>query len=238
MENKKYKRGYVPGVFDLFHVGHLNLLKNSKERCEYLIAGVLTDELVTHFKGKPPMIPFEERFAIIEAIKYVDEVVPVTFENTYKIDAWHQLHYDCHFSGNDHGPDWTEDLRQLREVGSNMEFLNYTKGVSSSALKRKMSGGKEKGKLFLFGAGNNGVKALHEIRAMENQCGYEIAGFFDNNPAKRHSIIEGIKVYGLDELPLVAPDNLFTVLITAKDKTVIRKQLEEAGVEQIIEHIG
>jgi len=237
MENGKYKRGYVPGVFDLFHVGHLNLLKNSKERCEYLIAGVLTDELVIHFKGKPPMIPFEERFAIIEAIKYVDEVVPVTFENTCKIDAWHQLHFDCHFSGSDHGPDWTEDLKQLREVGSNMEFLNYTKGVSSSALKRKMSGEKEKGKLFLFGAGNYGIKALQEIRATENQGGYEIAGFLDNDPAKRHSVVEGVKVYGLDELSLVAPDNLFTVLISVRDKEAIRKQLREAGVERIVETI-
>jgi len=234
---KRYKIGYVPGVFDLFHVGHLNLLKNSKDRCEYLIAGVLTDELVMHFKGKPPMIPFEERFAIIEAIKYVDEVIPVTFENTRKIDAWHQLHFDCHFSGNDHGPDWTRDLKQLQDVGSNMEFLNYTKGVSSSALKRKMAGGKEKGKLFLFGAGALGQKALQQLREKENQDGYEIAGFFDNNPEKRHTVVDGVKVYGLDELPLVAPDNLFTVWITAKDKEAIRKQLEEAGVEQIVENL-
>lgn len=132
---KKYKIGYIPGVFDLFHIGHLNLLKNSKKRCEYLIAGVLTDELVIHFKGKAPYIPFEERMAIIESIKYVDKVVPVNFENTVKIDAWKLYNFDCHFSGNDHGSDWDTDLKQLREVGSNMEFFQYTQGTSSTKIK-------------------------------------------------------------------------------------------------------
>ena len=131
----KYNIGYVPGVFDLFHVGHLNLLRNSKERCNYLIAGVLTDELVIHFKGKPPFIPFEERKAIIESIKYVDEAVAVDFTNTVKLDAWKMYHFDCHFSGNDHGPDWAEDLRQLREVGSNMEFLQYTLTTTSTKIR-------------------------------------------------------------------------------------------------------
>jgi cytidyltransferase-like protein len=132
----KYNIGYVPGVFDLFHVGHLNLLRNSKERCNYLIAGVLTDELVTHFKGRPPFIPFEERRAIVESIRYVDKVVAVDFSNTVKIDAWKLYHFDCHFSGNDHGPEWDEDLRQLREVGSNMEFLPYTHTTNSTQIRK------------------------------------------------------------------------------------------------------
>lgn len=135
-EPKKYNIGYVPGVFDLFHIGHLNLLRNAKERCNYLIAGVLTDELVMHFKGKAPFIPFEERSAIIEAVKYVDRVVPVDFTNTVKIDAWNLYHFDCHFSGNDHGADWSEDLRQLREVGSDMVFLQYTLSTSSTQIKK------------------------------------------------------------------------------------------------------
>lgn len=134
--NIKYNIGYVPGVYDLFHVGHLNLLRNSKERCNYLIVGVLTDELVKHFKGKEPYIPYEDRKAIVEAIKYVDKVVPVDFSNTVKIDAWKMLHFDCHFSGNDHGADWDEDLRQLREVGSNMEFFPYTLSTSSTQIKK------------------------------------------------------------------------------------------------------
>lgn len=132
---KKYKIGYVPGVFDLFHIGHLNLLKKCKERCDYLIAGVLTDELVMHFKGKKPFIPYGERAAIVAAIEYVDKVVPVNFENTVKLDAWKLYRYDCHFSGNDHGDDWKVDKEQLLSVGSNMEFFQYTEGTSSTKIK-------------------------------------------------------------------------------------------------------
>ena len=140
MADKKYKIGYVPGVFDLFHVGHLNLINRCAEVSEYLIAGVLTDELVKHFKDKSPVIPYQQRAAIVEAVCYVDRVVPVDFANTRKIDAWHRYHYDCHFSGNDHGADWMEDLRQLHEVGSNMEFFEYTKATSSSAIKTTFFG--------------------------------------------------------------------------------------------------
>ena len=71
---KKYKIGYTTGVFDLFHIGHLNILKNAKDKCEYLIVGVSTDEIVTSYKGKKPVIPFEERLEIVKSIKYVDEV--------------------------------------------------------------------------------------------------------------------------------------------------------------------
>lgn len=137
--SKPYRIGYVPGAFDLFHVGHLNLLRRSKSRCEYLIAGVLTDELYEHFKKKKPVIPYEQRAAIVSAISYVDRVVPVDFSNTYKIDAWKRYHYDCHFSGNDHGAEWAHDLQQLREVGADMEFFEYTKATSSSNIKEKMS---------------------------------------------------------------------------------------------------
>ncbi len=133
---KAYERGYVPGVFDLFHIGHLNLIKKSKERCNYLIVGVLTDELVMHFKGRKPYIPFEERKEIIEAIGIVDEVVAVDFNNTVKIEAWKLYNYDCHFSGDDHGSDWDYDLMQLKEVGSNMEFFKYTDGTSSTKIKK------------------------------------------------------------------------------------------------------
>ena len=91
--NKPYKIGYVPGVFDLFHVGHLNLIRKSKEVSEYLIAGVLSDDLVMHFKGKKPVIPLEQRMEILAALKDVDEVIEVNFSNTVKMDAWKQLHY-------------------------------------------------------------------------------------------------------------------------------------------------
>ena len=232
----KYKRGYVPGVFDLFHLGHLNLLKNSKERCEYLIVGVLTDELVEHFKGKRPVISFEERKAIIEAIKYVDEVVPVTFENTRKIDAWHQLHYDCHFSGNDHGPDWEYDLRQLQEVGSTMEFLNYTKGISSSSLKSQMGVSAEKGKLLMFGAGIYGRRFLKYLRETSQIEQWNVVGFLDNNPEKNHMMVDGVKIYSMDELPLIVPDGLYTVAVTVKEPEKIVTQLSEAGILNVLKY--
>ncbi|KAA8997967.1 adenylyltransferase/cytidyltransferase family protein [Paenibacillus spiritus] len=133
---KPYKTGYVPGVFDLFHVGHLNLLHQCKELSEYLIAGVLTDELVLHFKGRAPYIPFEERLAIVESIKYVDRAVAVSYHNTVKWDAWQLYRYDCHFSGDDHKDDWQEEHAQLREVGSDMIFFPYTQGTSSTQIKK------------------------------------------------------------------------------------------------------
>lgn len=133
--SKKYKIGYVPGVYDLFHVGHLNLLRKSKEQCEYLIAGVLTDEMVEVFKGKKPYIPFEERSAIVEAVKYVDEVVAVDYHNTDKVTAWKLYHYDCHFSGDDHVEEWTEVKKQLQEVGADMMCFPYTMCTSSTKIK-------------------------------------------------------------------------------------------------------
>ena len=92
--------GYTTGVFDLFHIGHLNVLKNAKERCDYLIVGVSTDEVVQNYKNKKPIIPFEERMEIVKAIKYVDEVVPQVDMDKFK--AWKNIHYDVLF----HGDDW------------------------------------------------------------------------------------------------------------------------------------
>ena len=138
LQKPKYRIGYVPGVFDLFHVGHLNLLQKSKLRCEYLIVGVLTDELVEHFKQKRPLISYAQRAEIISVIEYVDRVVPVDFSNTRKIDSWKRYHFDCHFSGNDHGADWANDLKQLQEVGATMEFFDYTKSTSSTYIKSCM----------------------------------------------------------------------------------------------------
>ena len=137
-EGKAYRVGYVPGVYDLFHVGHLNLIRRAKQRCQYLIVGVLTDELVEYFKHKRPHIPYEQRAEIVAAIREVDKVVPVSFHNTKKIDAWNLYHFDCHFSGNDHGSDWEKDLEQLKAVGSNMEFFEYTQGISSTQIKQQL----------------------------------------------------------------------------------------------------
>ena len=135
---KKYKVGYTTGVFDMFHVGHLNILKKAKEQCEYLIVGVSTDENVVTYKHKKPVIPYEQRKAIVEAIRYVDKVVPQT--NMDKLEAWKELKFDALFHGSDwKGSDMYNDIEQkLKEVGCDMVFLPHTEGVSSSGLKDKI----------------------------------------------------------------------------------------------------
>lgn len=133
-----YRVGYVPGVFDLFHTGHLNLLERCKSRCAHLIVGVLTDELAEYYKGSKPVISYENRARIIRSLQIVDEVIPVDFSNTDKLDAWNQLHYDCHFSGDDHSRHWEDVREELKKRGSNMEFFPYTRGVSSTQIREKI----------------------------------------------------------------------------------------------------
>src|SRR5690554_7466174 len=91
--------GYTTGVFDMFHVGHLNILKNAKKECDYLIVGLTTDKEAFKIKKKNPIIPFEDRKQILEAIKYVDLVVPE--DNTDKIKAWEKLQFNIIFKGDD-----------------------------------------------------------------------------------------------------------------------------------------
>ena len=134
MDMKKYKVGYTTGVFDMFHVGHLNILKRAKEQCEYLIVGVSTDDVVRNYKNKTPIIPFEERKQIVEAIRYVDKVVPQ--ESMDKVAAWDKLHFDVMF----HGSDWkNSDMynkleEEFSKLGVDLVFLPHTDGVSSTLL--------------------------------------------------------------------------------------------------------
>lgn len=131
---EKYKIGYTTGVFDLFHIGHLNIIRRAKERCDFLIVGVSTDELVKSYKHKTPIIPFEERKAIVEALKYVDMVVPQ--DSMDKLIAWQRYHFDAVF----HGDDWkgssmyTEVEQKLKVVGCDMVFLPHTDGTSSTII--------------------------------------------------------------------------------------------------------
>ena len=131
---KKYKIGYTTGVFDMFHIGHLNILKKAKERCDYLIVGVSTDEVVLDYKHKKPIIPFDERIAIINELKCVDKVVPQTSMN--KMEAWEKLHFDALF----HGTDWQNSemynkiIEEFSNVGVDVVFLPHTEGISSTML--------------------------------------------------------------------------------------------------------
>ncbi len=135
---KRFRVGYTTGVFDLFHIGHLNILKQSKEHCDYLIVGVSTDECVMQYKNVVPIIPFEERKAIVEAIKYVDRVVPQMSMN--KLEAWHKLGFNVLF----HGDDWKgSELynryeAELSNVGVSIVFLPHTSGTSSTQLSRRL----------------------------------------------------------------------------------------------------
>jgi glycerol-3-phosphate cytidylyltransferase len=132
---KKYRIGYTAGVYDLFHNGHLNLLKRAKEHCDYLIVAVSTDALVEKYKNKSPIIPYEERKAIVEAIKYVDEVVPQV--NRDKIAAFEKYHFDVMFVGDDwKGSEVFESVNlYMRERGGCVEYLPYTQNVSSTILR-------------------------------------------------------------------------------------------------------
>lgn len=131
---KKYKIGYTTGVFDMFHIGHLNVLKKAKEQCDYLIVGVSTDEVVQSYKHKTPIIPFKERIAIVRELKCVDKAVPQTSMN--KMEAWEQLHFDALF----HGSDWkgsdmyNKMIEEFSAVGVDVVFLPHTEGVSSTLL--------------------------------------------------------------------------------------------------------
>lgn len=127
--------GYTTGVFDLFHIGHLNILKRAKEQCDYLIVGVSTDELVQEYKHKTPVISFEERKEIIKAIRYVDEVVPQVDRDKYA--AWEKIHFDKMFVGDDwkNTPLFNELEKKFVDRNVEIVYFPYTKGTSSTFLK-------------------------------------------------------------------------------------------------------
>lgn len=237
-EQKKYRLGYVPGVFDLFHIGHLNLIRRVKEQSEYLLAGVLSDELTEHFKGKRPFIPFEERAAIVGALREVDRVVKVDFANTVKMDAWKRYHYDAYFSGDDHVEEWREEQKALRAVGSDIVYLSYTKGTSSTAIKKKLKEAEKKPRLYLFGAGRIGQRTLKELRESGEADRYELAGFLDNQPEKHLTRILGLPVYRPEDLLTLEQDEEIFVRITMKEKEAAREQLEALGQKTFRIHLA
>jgi glycerol-3-phosphate cytidylyltransferase len=125
--------GYTSGVYDLFHVGHLNLLRNAKGMCDKLIVGVTSDELVS-YKNKKAVIPHSERMEIVRSSRYVDSVVPQ--EDMDKFEMWKKLKFDVMFVGDDWfaSEKWEELENQFKEVGVRIVFFPYTKGTSSTLL--------------------------------------------------------------------------------------------------------
>lgn len=125
--------GYTTGVFDLFHIGHVNLLRNAKSMCDKLIVGVTSDELVS-YKNKKAVIPFEERLEIVRSIKHVDAAVPQ--ETMNKFEAWEKLKFDVMFVGDDwfQSEKWEQLDSMFKEVGVRIVYFPYTKGTSSTLL--------------------------------------------------------------------------------------------------------
>ena len=123
----------------MFHIGHLNIIKRAKEQCDYLIVGVSTDELVQKDKNKTPIIPFVDRIAIVESIKYVDKVVPQEDKN--KFGAWEKYHFNKMFVGSDwKGSDvWNIFEKQFAPLGVEIVYLNHTDGISSTILRDRLN---------------------------------------------------------------------------------------------------
>ena len=136
---KKYKVGYTTGVYDMFHIGHLNILKRAKEQCEFLIVGVTTDMLCEKRKNKSPIISESERMAIVEAIRYVDKVV--LQEDMDKIAAVKKYNVDVTFVGSDWKgtPEWEKYEREFSEVGCDVIYLDHTDGISSTILRERLN---------------------------------------------------------------------------------------------------
>ena len=136
---KKYRVGYTTGVFDMFHIGHLNILRRAKEKCDYLIVGVSTDELVMEYKNKTPIIPFEERAEIVQSIDCVDRVIAQ--ENRDKYEAWRELKFDVMFVGDDWKgkPLFMKLEEEFKKVGVDVVYFPYTKDTSSTILREKLN---------------------------------------------------------------------------------------------------
>ena len=131
--------GYTQGTYDMFHIGHLNLLKHAKEKCDYLIVGVNTDELVKNYKEKSAIIPFEERIEIVSSIKYVDKVVAC--DTLDKKEAFKNHKFDILFIGDDWKGNarWAQTEKDLAQLGARLEYLPYTKNTSSTMLREKLA---------------------------------------------------------------------------------------------------
>ncbi|SCY08957.1 cytidyltransferase-like domain-containing protein [Lachnospiraceae bacterium XBB2008] len=142
---RRYTVGYISGVFDLFHIGHVNILRRAKERCDYLIVGVTSDEYVRTRKNKNPIIPFDERIEVLKSCRYVDEVVGVPYKFCGTIEAFEKYHFDIQFCGSDYADNgwWLEQKAWLEEHGATIVFLPYTETTCSTMIRDSIKGSLE-----------------------------------------------------------------------------------------------
>ncbi|GAA2091320.1 adenylyltransferase/cytidyltransferase family protein [Pseudolysinimonas kribbensis] len=131
--------GYAAGAFDLFHIGHLNILRHARSACDRLIAGVVSDEMLERTKGVTPIVPLAERLEIVRGIRYVDDAVVESVPE--KMDVWRELRFDVFFKGDDwRGTEKGLRLeRQFAEVGVEVVYFPYTVSTSSTALRRALT---------------------------------------------------------------------------------------------------
>lgn len=150
--------GYTTGVYDLFHIGHLNILRRAKSACDILIVGVSTDELVMREKNKRPVIQFDERVEIIQAIRYVDRVVPQPNKN--KLEAYHELKFDKMFVGSDWEgtPQWAKIEEDFKPFPVEIIYLPHTDGISSTLLVDKI-----RNKQLGVGCANGSANTFPEV---------------------------------------------------------------------------
>ncbi|MHA7967362.1 adenylyltransferase/cytidyltransferase family protein [Paenibacillus sp. CAU 1782] len=240
--NKRWRTGYISGVFDMFHIGHLNLIRRSKDRCDRLIVGVLTDELVAKHKNKWPTIPLNARLQIVEALKYVDEVDVTTEPLINKLAALEKYRFDAMFSGDDHVADgWAHEENKLKALGVDLVFFPYTKEISTSSLQeitlppkaleadiaKKIDAGfqylfpfdkvNKKERIIIYGIGKVGEQYFRQLSAL-NFC--EIVAFADTY-AKSGDLFNGKRCFTPEEIRLV--ENEYDRIIIAS--TVYHSQI-------------
>lgn len=128
--------GYAPGVYDLFHIGHLNILRHARDRCDHLVAGVVSDEMTMLAKGRAPVVPLVERLEIVRSVRWVDEAVAETVPE--KLVTWRRVGFDVIFKGDDwRGTEKGDRLeRDMRSVGVEVVYFPYTAHTSSTLLRR------------------------------------------------------------------------------------------------------
>ncbi len=139
--SKPYYIGLLMGAFDLFHIGHLNLIRRAKAQCSFLRIGVLSDNVVHEFKHIYPTIPQEERMEILRALRDVDEVVLLeTKEEVSRLHEWKKRPFDCFFSGDDYADNayWAWEKKELNKLGADIVFFPYTKKRSSSMIRKEL----------------------------------------------------------------------------------------------------